>query len=354
MRSGPRKGRGATSNASGRYESLSRHEIDDGWGSGDDEPPTLKTVVHTDRSRTVLSFNQSPDLPFDRSINPYRGCEHGCIYCYARPSHAWLGFSPGLDFERHLLYKPDAVACLRAELARPGYRCRPVALGANTDAYQPLERRLGVTRGVLELLAECRHPVRIVTKSSLVERDMDLLGAMAGQRLCTVAVSITTFDGDIARRMEPRAPAPARRLRTIERLSEAGIPVSVFVAPVIPVLNDRELEQIMERARQAGARDAEYTLIRLPREVGELFHDWLKAHYPLKAEHVMERIRDARGGKVNASGFATRMHGSGIFADLLARRFHLAHRRLRFPGLEPLDATLFESPAHEAPQLALF
>lgn len=349
-----RKGRGAIENQSGRFESLERESIDDGWGCLEEEPERLKTTLSVDRSRTVISFNQSPDLPFDRSINPFRGCEHGCIYCYARPSHAWLGLSPGLDFESRIFYKADAAECLRRELARPGYACAPIVLGANTDAYQPAERKLEITRAIVEVLHDCDHPLRIVTKSSLVERDVDLLASMAERGICTVAVSITSFDTGIVRKMEPRAASPARRLKTIERLATAGIPVEVSVAPVIPVLTDGELEQILERARHAGATDAWYTLIRLPREVAELFKSWLRLHYPLKAEHVLNRIRDSRGGRDYESGFGTRMRGRGAFADLLERRFQLAYRRFEFPGNEALDAARFRAPAENEAQLTLF
>jgi len=307
-----------------------------------------------DRSRTVISFNESPDLPFDRSINPYRGCEHGCIYCYARPSHAYLGLSPGLDFESRIFYKPDAAACLRSELARPGYGCAPIVLGANTDAYQPSERALGITREIVELLASCDHPVRIITKSSLVERDMDLLAPMAARGLCTVAVSITSFDTDITRRMEPRTSSPARRLRTVERLAHAGIPVEVPVAPVIPVLTDGELESILARARGAGASDAWYTLIRLPREVADLFKSWLNEHFPLKAGRILHRIQDSRGGRDYESAFGTRMRGRGPYADLLERRFQLAYRRLAFPGNDALTVTRFRPPVENESQLTLF
>jgi DNA repair photolyase len=348
------KGRGATGNRSGRFESLERESVDDGWGCADEEPHRLKTTLDVDHSRTVISFNQSPDLPFDRSINPYRGCEHGCIYCYARPSHAWLGLSAGLDFESRLFYKADAAKRLRAELARPGYQCAPIMLGANTDAYQPAERKLGITRAIMELLESTAHPVRIVTKSSLVERDLDLLRSMAERGLCAVAVSITTFDVNLVRRMEPRAASPARRLKTVECLASAGIPVEVLAAPMIPVLNDGELERILESARDAGASDAWYTLIRLPREVADLFKSWLELHYPLKAEHVMNRIRDARGGRDYESEFGTRMRGRGVFADLLERRFRLAYRRLEFPGIEALDATRFNPPTASDAQLSLF
>jgi DNA repair photolyase len=348
------KGRGATHNKSGRFESIERLATDDGWGSLEDQQDRLETTLGIDRSRTVISFNTSPDLPFDRSINPYRGCEHGCVYCYARPSHAYLGLSPGLDFESRIFYKPDAANRLRSELARPGYSCAPIMLGANTDAYQPAERRLGITREIVELLASCHHPLRIITKSALVERDMDLLAAMADRGLCTVAVSITSFDSHICRPMEPRASSAQRRLKTIEKLAAAGIPVEVPVAPVVPVLTDGELERILERARQAGASHAWYTLIRLPREVADLFDNWLHEHFPLKAEHVLRRIRDCRGGKAYESEFGTRMRGRGTYAELLERRFQLAYRRLAFPGNQELDTTQFRAPAKSAAQLDLF
>ena len=348
------KGRGASENSTGRFESLERESVDDGWGSLEQEEDRLETTLSIDRSRTVISFNKSPDLPFDRSINPYRGCEHGCIYCYARPSHAYLGLSPGLDFESRIFYKADAAACLRSELARPGYRCAPIMLGANTDAYQPSERALGVTREIVELLASCDHPVRIITKSSLVERDMDLLVPMAARGLCTVAVSITSFDTNITRRMEPRTSSPARRLQTVERLARAGIPVEVPVAPVIPALTDGELESILARARGAGASDAWYTLIRLPREVAGLFKSWLSEHFPLKAEHVLHRIQDSRGGKDYESEFGIRMRGRGPYADLLERRFQLAYRRLGFPGNDDLNVTRFRPPVENESQLTLF
>ena len=348
------KGRGATQNESGRFESLVRESVDDGWNSRQEDRERLKTTLEIDKSRKVINFNQSPDLPFDRSINPYRGCEHGCVYCYARPSHAYLGLSPGLDFESRIFYKPDAAACLRAELARPGYQCAPIMLGANTDAYQPSERGLKITRAIVELLESCAHPVRIITKSSLVERDMDLLASMAERRLCTVAVSITSFDTEITRRMEPRTTSPARRLETVERLARAGIPVEVPVAPVIPVLTDAELESILARVRDAGASDAWYTLIRLPREVAGLFSDWLHQHFPLKAEHVLERIRDSHGGRDYDSTFGVRMRGRGAYADLLERRFRIAHRRLGFPGSPDPDVTLFRPPVENEAQLTLF
>jgi DNA repair photolyase len=349
----PRKGRGAAANEAGRYESLSREAFDDGWESLEEKPDPLRTSLTPDSSRTIISRNRSPDLSFDCSINPYRGCEHGCVYCYARPTHAWLGLSPGLDFESKIFYKPDAAAQLRRELAQPGYRCTPVALGANTDPYQPAERKLEVTRSILELLSELEHPVQIVTKSAMVERDIDLLATMAARNLCTVSVSVTTLDRKLSRVMEPRAPAPERRLRTIEVLSKAGVPVNVLVAPVISVLTDTEMETILERVRAAGASSASYVLLRLPLEVKDLFIAWLETHFPLKAQHVMKRIRDTRGGKINDAAFGRRQRGSGEYARLIAHRFSLAVKRLGFPGQIALDGSRFTPPTH-ADQLSLF
>ena len=360
-----RKGRGALSNASGRFEQVTREEFDDGWGVDrddaraddpeldGDEPPRLRTTLIADASRRVISYNASPDIPFDRSINPYRGCEHGCIYCYARPSHAYLGFSPGLDFETRLVFKPDAASLLRAELGKPGYRCAPIALGSNTDPYQPVERDLGITRAILEVLAECRHPVTIVTKSARIERDIDILGAMAQTGRCSVSVSVTTLDRSLARRMEPRASAPHRRLETIRRLSAAGIPTGVMAAPMIPFLNDSEMETILEHAREAGALGASYTMLRLPLEIADLFREWLAEHYPDRARRVMQRVRDTRGGKDYDSAFGRRMRGAGPVAELLARRFRLAARRLAFPGFPELDGSQFVPPPPEHGQLRL-
>ena len=362
-----RKGRGALSNATGRFERVTREDFDDGWGDarddewvdgpdqdpGDYEPPKLRTTLIPDSSRKIISYNVSPDIPFDRSINPYRGCEHGCIYCYARPSHAYLGFSPGLDFETRLVFKPDAASLLRAELGKAGYRCAPIALGSNTDPYQPVERDLGLTRAILEVLAECGHPVTIVTKSSRVERDIDILGAMAQADRCSVSVSVTTLDRSLARRMEPRASAPHRRLETIRRLSAAGIPTGVMAAPMIPFLNDSELEGILEQAREAGALGASYTMLRLPLEIADLFREWLAEHYPDRAGRVMERVRDTRGGKDYDSTFGQRMQGTGPVAELLARRFGLAVKRLGFPGFAALESSGFVPPAPEHGQLRL-
>lgn len=342
------RGRGALSNRSGRYESWSRDDIDDGWGSLDaslEEIGSTATSLQVDTSRRVIARNESPDVPFDRSINPYRGCEHGCIYCYARPTHAWLGLSPGRDFETKLFYKPDTVAALRRELGARGYRPAPIALGANTDLYQPVERRLRLTHGILELLKECSHPAMIVTKSVLIERDTDLLAAMASEALVSVSVSVTTLDDELSRRMEPRAAGPRQRLATVERLSRRGIPVSVLVAPIIPGLTDHEIESILRAARAAGARDAAYVLLRLPLEIAGLFHEWLDAQYPLRAPRVRSLIRQTAGGRVYQGGFGTRMRGTGQIADLIANRFAKCRRRLGFAGLPELDSSRFQPPA---------
>ncbi|MGD2112263.1 MAG: PA0069 family radical SAM protein [Gammaproteobacteria bacterium] len=338
-----RKGRAATGNPRNRFHTAHSEALDDGRDMGEAQPAE-RTTLTVDHSKTVIAYNQSPDVPFDRSLNPYRGCEHGCIYCFARPTHAYLDCSPGLDFETRLFYKPDAAAVLRGELGERGYRCAPLAIGANTDAYQPVERRLGITRAVLEVLAECRHPCALITKSALIERDIDLLAGLAEHRLVNVMVSVTTLDGGLARRMEPRAAAPQRRLETIRRLHAAGIPVGVLVAPLIPVLTDAGLEEILGAARDAGASAAGYILLRLPHEVKTLFADWLQAHYPLKAAHVMNAVRGTRGGRENDAQFGRRMRGCGAYAELLAGRFRLATRRLGFAGHADLDCTQFRPP----------
>jgi DNA repair photolyase len=347
------RGRGATFSPDNRYSAHTQEALDDGWGSLDAPLEPLRTTFTVDSSRTVISYNDSPDVGFDRSINPYRGCEHGCVYCFARPSHAWLGLSPGLDFESRLFYKPDAPELLRNELAARGYRPAPIAVGINTDAYQPGERKLKITRRILELLVECRHPFSIVTKSALIERDIDLLEEAAAHQLVSVAVSITTLDRTLARHMEPRAAAPQRRVEVVRRLSAAGVPVSVLVAPLIPVLTDGELEKILEVAHAAGARAAGYVLLRLPHELKEMFEAWLTAHEPGKAAHVMNRIRDMRGGKDYDSRFGARMRGTGDYADLLAKRFAMAERRLGFGDFPPLDDSQF-CPPRSTPQLELF
>jgi DNA repair photolyase len=309
--------------------------------------------VSIQQARTIISRNASPDVPFTQSINPYQGCEHGCVYCYARPSHAYLDLSPGLDFETKLFAKPNAAELLRAELAKPGYVCDPIALGANTDPYQPIEREWKVTRAILEVLAETGHPFSIVTKSALVERDLDLIAPMAARNLACVYVSVTTLDRRLARTLEPRAAAPQRRLATIRTLSQAGVPVGVMTAPIIPQLNDRDLEAILEAAAAAGARHAGWVLLRLPREVAPLFRGWLDAHAPLRAEHVMSLVRQLRDGRDNDPRFGARMRGSGPYAELIERRFAIACKRF---GLtrerEPLDTTQFRPPKAPASRRA--
>jgi DNA repair photolyase len=348
------KGRGAVSNSSGRFESLNREVCDDGWDIPLDESRP-RTEVQADASKSILVYNDSPDLPFDRSINPYRGCEHGCVYCFARPSHAYLGLSPGLDFETKLFSKPNAAELLDNTLRNPSYQCQPIALGVNTDAYQPTERKLKITRSILEVLQHFRHPVSIITKSAMIERDINILSEMAKDDLVSVYISITTLDAQLARKMEPRAAAPHRRLQTIRTLAEAKIPVSVLVAPVIPVLTDPELDSILAAAKDAGARSAGYIMLRLPLEVSELFQQWLHTHYPLKAEHVMTRVRDTRGGKDYDSRFGKRFSGTGAFADIIAQRFALACKKL---GLKPRDYSLncsaFCVPTRSGDQMGLF
>ncbi len=352
----PRKGRGAVSNPTGRFERHSRSAVDDGWAIEDDLPPLATTVID-EACRGVVSRNRSPDISFDQSLNPYRGCEHGCIYCYARPTHAYHGLSPGLDFETVLFAKPDAPALLERELRRPGYRCRPLMVGANTDPYQPVERRRRITRGVLEVLSAFNHPVCIATKSALVVRDLDILADMASRRLVKVGFSLTTLDPVLARTLEPRAAAPHRRLDAMRRLSEAGVPTGVMVAPVIPALTDSELERILSAAAEAGARAATYILLRLPLELKDLFSEWLRAHAPHRAERVLGRLREARDGHLYVAEFASRMRGTGHHADLLAERFRLACRRLGLDehrdGGYGLDATRFAPPPRPGDQLRL-
>ena len=345
------RGRGAAGNPANRYHLEQRLPFDDGWGQ--DTSPDVRTEVAVDRSRTAISYNTSPDIPFDRSINPYRGCEHGCIYCYARPTHAWLDLSPGLDFETRLHARPDLPALLREELARPGYQPAPLALGAITDAYQPVERKHLITRQILEILAETRHPTLIVTKAAMVERDIDLLTQLAGDNLVEVAISLTTLQRSTARTLEPRAAAPHRRLETISNLNAAGIPVRVMVAPVIPVLTEPEIESLLEAAHAAGARSATYTLLRLPLEVAPLFREWLDRNQPGAARRIMNHVRDIRGGRDNDSRFGTRLTGSGSYADLIRQRFELAARRLNLKGEPALRHDLFRAPVQSG-QLTLF
>ena len=350
----PRKGRGAVSNAAGRYEPYAQARIDDGWGAGDEDLPPLRTTVTDDASRSIIARNNSPDVGFDRSINPYRGCEHGCVYCFARPTHAHLGLSPGLDFESRLFAKPKAAALLRRELARPSYRPAPIAMGTNTDPYQPVERRRGITRQILEVLAESEHPVTIVTKSALVLRDLDILAPMASKGLAAVGVSVTTLDRALARRMEPRAASPGRRLATLRALAEAGIPAMVMVAPVIPGLNDHEMEAILEQAAAAGAQAAGKILLRLPLEIKDLFGEWLAAHYPNRAKRVEALIRDTRRGALYVDRFGERMSGTGRYAEMLNTRFRLACRRLDLDRpLPKLDTSRFRRRQNIGKQLTL-
>jgi DNA repair photolyase len=348
-----RRGRGTLSNASGRYEPIARIAFDDGWQSLEELPP-FATTVSVDATRKIITRNESPDISFDRSINPYRGCEHGCVYCFARPTHAYLGLSPGLDFESKLFVKPDAPALLGKELSAPGYVPRTMAIGTNTDPYQPIERKYQVMRGILDVLERAGHPVGIVTKSALILRDLDILARMAERNLAKVAISVTTLDAKIARTMEPRAATPQRRLEALRQLSAAGVPTSVMVAPVIPAINDADIERILDAASIAGVKGAGYVLLRLPLEVRDLFVEWLRANYPDREKHVMKLIRDMRGGKDYDSTFGQRMTGSGPYAWMIGRRFENACARL---GLNthrrPLTTEHF-LPPHRAEQLSLF
>jgi DNA repair photolyase len=349
-----RRGRGAASNASGRFESVQREAFDDGWDL-DEERAAVATEVIVERARTIITRNDSPDIGFDRSINPYRGCEHGCSYCFARPTHAFQGLSPGLDFETKIFAKTGAAELLEKELRAPGYEPRTIALGANTDPYQPVERRLRLTRAILEVLARTNHPVGIVTKSALVTRDLDILAPMAARGLVKVAVSVTTLDPALARRMEPRAPTPPRRLDAIRQLAEAGIPVTVLVAPVIPAINDHEIEAILQASHAAGAREAGYVLLRLPHELKEIVRDWLQEHYPDKLDHVLSVLREARGGRDYDAGWTLRQTGVGPYAWMVGRRFEKALDRLGFsPRRLKLRTDLFTPPQPRTGQLSLF
>jgi DNA repair photolyase len=349
-----RRGRGAQTNASGRYEPLARIAFDDGWRSLDELPP-FKTQVTVDATRKIITRNDSPDIGFDRSINPYRGCEHGCIYCFARPTHAYLGLSPGLDFESKLFVKPEAADLLERELSAASYQPRVIAIGTNTDPYQPIERKYQVMRRILEVLDRAGHPVGIVTKSALVLRDLDILARMAERKLAKVALSVTTMDAELARKMEPRAATPMRRLETLRRLSQAGVPTTVMVAPVIPALNDMEIERILDAAHAAGVREAGYVLLRLPLELRDLFREWLEANYPHRAGHVFKLIRDMRGGKDYDSKWGERMKGTGPYAWMIGRRFEMACERL---GLNERKTKLttehFRHPKPDSAQLSLF
>lgn len=343
----PGKGRGAATNPGHRFSTFEREATDDGWPAPDDEPPPrLDTVLHAVESRGIVSHNRSPDVPFEASINPYMGCEHGCVYCYARPSHAYWDLSPGLDFETRILYKPDAADLLRRHFGRRGYRPAPIALGANTDPYQPAEAKLRITRQLLETFLEHRHPLTIVTKGALIERDLDLLAELATRCLVGVMVSLTSLDTGLKRSLEPRAAGPGTRLRVIRALRDAGVPTGTLIAPVIPAVNDHEIEHLVAAAAAAGASQAGYVLLRLPREVAPLFRDWLETHFPDRAEHVMSLVRQSRGGRDNDSDFAQRMTGRGVFADMIAKRFRLARRRHGLDDGERfgLDTTAFRPP----------
>ncbi len=355
-RAGRIKGRGAIGNVDGRFAQRVVEAVDDGWYRDGEPAPHPATQVTDESARSIISQNDSPDLPFAQSINPYRGCEHGCFYCFARPTHSYLELSPGLDFETKLYAKTNAAERLRAELTKPGYRCLPIALGTNTDPYQPIERRYRITRQVLELLAECRHPFSIVTKNAMVERDLDLLAPMAEQNVVKVFLSVTTLDNRLAAKMEPRASAPHRRLQAIKRLCDAGVPTGVMFAPVIPMVNDAELEAVLTASREAGADSAGYVLVRLPHELKGLFRDWLREHLPERADRVMSLIRQSRGGAEYDATFGKRMRGEGVFADLIARRFATCRRKLGFTGGRErvLDSAQFVAPRKATAQGELF
>ena len=351
------KGRGAASRVAGRFDKRELRGEDDGWGSVYEDladAPKPGTEVSIERARSIISRNRSPDIAFSQSVNPYRGCEHGCVYCFARPSHAYLDLSPGLDFETKLFAKSNAAELLRAELAKPGYVPAPIALGINTDGWQPIERDHGISRACLEVLLETRHPLSIVTKGSAIARDLDLLAELAKHGLVSVFVSVTTLDNALSAKLEPRAAAPHTRLKMIAALHQAGVPVGVLVAPVIPMITDRHLEHILEAAREAGAQAAGYVLLRLPHELKAIWREWLRLHYPERAEHVMSLIRQMRGGKDYDSAFGTRMRGQGPFADLIAMRFAKTRKRLGFGGLPPLRDDLFVPPREPSRQGELF
>ena len=349
------RGRGAVSNASGRYEPTSREAFDDGWTEADGEPKPLRTELTAERARKIITRNDSPDVGFSASINPYRGCEHGCIYCYARPAHAWMGLSPGLDFESKLFFKPEAAKLLERELSRPGYVPDPIHIGGNTDPYQPIEKTLRITRGVLEVLDRFNHPCSIITKNALITRDADVLGRMAGRGLARAFVSVTTLDRKLARAMEPRAATPGKRLEAIRRLADAGVPVGVGVAPVIPGLNDHEMEAILEAAAEAGATSAMFVTLRLPLEIKDLFREWLAEAYPDRAERVMSLVRQTRGGTDYDAEWGSRMKGTGPLAELIAARFKKATRKYGLNSERPPhDVEQFMVPPRTGDQLRLF
>jgi DNA repair photolyase len=349
------KGRGAVSNPEGRFETTRAELVDDGWGTIDVPLPPLQTTVQPEPARSIITRNQSPDIRFDQSINPYRGCEHGCIYCYARPSHAYLNLSPGLDFETRLFYKAQAAQLLERELAASSYRCSPITIGANTDPYQPIEREYRVTRSIIEVLARCRHPFSIITKSAMVERDLDLLTPLSRDNLVQVFISVTTLSDELKRTLEPRTASPRARLRTIRKLSDAGVPVGAMVAPVVPVLTDFELERIVEAVAEAGATSAGYVLLRLPYELKDLFKEWLEQNEPLKAKHVISRIHAMRNGRDNDSRWGHRQTGEGEYAELLAMRFEKACARFGL-NREPRfshNVSLFSAPSLGPRQFSL-
>ena len=349
------RGRGARSNASGRFEAQAREAFDDGWTIEDAEPGQLLTTITPEKAKVIISRNDSPDIGFSASINPYRGCEHGCVYCYARPAHAYMGLSPGLDFESKLFFKPDAARLLEAELSSPRYRPEVIHIGGNTDPYQPQERNLRVTRGVIEVLTRFRHPFTVITKSALILRDLDLLAPAAVAGLARVAVSITTLDRKLARSMEPRAATPEKRLDAVRRLSQAGVPVVVMFAPCIPGLNDHEMDAVLERAAAAGATGAGYVALRLPREIKDLFREWLDTDHPDRARRVMSLVRQMRGGKDYDAQWGKRMKGEGPIAELMAQRFRAAKRRYGLDApLPPLDLTQFRIPPKAGDQMGLF
>jgi DNA repair photolyase len=352
------KGRGAASNPEGRFESVRHHAEDDGWQSAllDEAAPRPRTEVTEERARSVITRNDSPDIVFEQAMNPYRGCEHGCIYCFARPSHSYLNLSPGLDFETKIRAKSNLAEVLRAELSKPGYVPKPINIGSNTDPYQPIEKKWRLTRAALEVLAECRHPCTIVTKNALVERDLDLLAPMAREQLVSVFVSVNSLDNRLASKLEPRASAPHRRLQAIRALTETGVPVGVLVAPIIPALNDRDMEAVLECAAEAGASMAGYTVLRLPWELKALFREWLSIHVPQRAEHVMSLVRQMNGGRDYDSDFRTRMRGQGPFAELLRRRFEVACRKHGFARTRTLqlDVSRFLAPRPAGLQGELF
>jgi DNA repair photolyase len=349
------RGRGARSNASGRYEADKREAFDDGWLPEDEEAKPLETLVMPERAKKILTRNDSPDIGFDRSINPYRGCEHGCTYCYARPAHAYMGLSPGLDFESKLFFKPEAAQLLERELSKPGYACEKVHIGGNTDPYQPIERKLRITRQVLEVLDRFEHPLSIITKSALIVRDVDILSRMAERRLACATISITTLDRKLARAMEPRAATPEKRLEAVARLVDAGVPVGVNFAPVIPGLNDHELEQVLERAAAVGATSSMYVTLRLPLEIKDLFREWLEGAYPDRAGRVMSLVRQARGGRDYDPQWGSRMKGTGPVAELIGLRFKAACKRYGLnQNRTEVDTSRFRVPPKAGDQLSLF